>query len=422
MLGRILGESRVPPAELVEGLKLEEVDLPPTPCLTVRTPRQNWGSDNLIAELEFDYDGAERPVVPARPHGRADRAAAGRSAATCAPRAAAKERLDELGFREAKDFRVDPGTMEIAAKKVPQATRELVRPAGGSRPRGSSIRPAGEFKLAVTTGIDWFELSGQRRLRRPERPPARAPRRRPPRRDDDRARRRLDGHAPRGLAQEVRPARRPRHRRRERPASASASAQAGLLDALLAAQPESQCDTALRQGPQAAPRLRGRRRRSRRPPASTASCAPTSARASAGSTSSASSTSAASSPTTWAWARPSRCSPCSSAAGPSGKSKGPSLIVVPRSLVFNWMQEAAKFTPQAPRPRLHRAQPPRPPRDVRRLRPDRHHLRHPALRHRRAAARSSSTTRSSTRPRRSRTPTARPPRPPACCKAGTAWP
>src|SRR5690606_24315026 len=28
------------------------------------------------------------------------------------------------------------------------------------------------------------------------------------------------------------------------------------------------------------------------------------------------------------------------------QAKGPSLIVVPRSLVFNWQQEAAKFTPR----------------------------------------------------------------------------
>ena len=74
------------------------------------------------------------------------------------------------------------------------------------------------------------------------------------------------------------------------------------------------------------------------------------------------------------------------------QAKGPSLIVVPRSLVFNWIQEAAKFTPRLrvldyTGPGRHAA-----PRGVPRLRPDRHHLRHPAHRHRRAGARSTSTT------------------------------
>ena len=160
MLGRILGESTAPASELVEGLELQEVDLPPLPCLTVRTPRQNWGSDALIAELEFDYDGARVASFPA-----------GRVAVQTAQLRAirrdviaetkAKERLDTLGFREAKDYRVDPGTMEVPPKKVPQAIRELVAEGWRVEAEGIIYRPASEFKLAVTTGMDWFELGGQ---------------------------------------------------------------------------------------------------------------------------------------------------------------------------------------------------------------------------------------------------------------------
>ena len=64
MLGRILAETRVPPLELVESIQLEEINVKPRPCLTLRTPRQNWGlaADKLLGELEFDYDGA---IIPA---------------------------------------------------------------------------------------------------------------------------------------------------------------------------------------------------------------------------------------------------------------------------------------------------------------------------------------------------------------------
>lgn len=64
MLGRILVETRVPPSELVESLQLEEIKAKPRPCLTLRTPRQNWGlgADKLIGELHFEYDGA---LIPA---------------------------------------------------------------------------------------------------------------------------------------------------------------------------------------------------------------------------------------------------------------------------------------------------------------------------------------------------------------------
>ncbi|MFO0957278.1 MAG: DEAD/DEAH box helicase [Isosphaeraceae bacterium] len=162
MLGRILGESGVPPSQLVEGLKLEEVDLPPTPCLTVRTPRQNWGreADNLIAELEFDYEGARVPAFPAgRVAVQTDRRRAIRRSERV--ESEAKARLEELGFREIKDFRYEPGTMEVSPKKMPQATRELVQAGWRVEAEGTLIRPAGDFKMNVTSGMDWFELDGR---------------------------------------------------------------------------------------------------------------------------------------------------------------------------------------------------------------------------------------------------------------------
>jgi SNF2 family DNA or RNA helicase len=42
-----------------------------------------------------------------------------------------------------------------------QVTRDLVQAGWRVEAEGKLIRPAGEFKLAVTTGIDWFELGGQ---------------------------------------------------------------------------------------------------------------------------------------------------------------------------------------------------------------------------------------------------------------------
>ena len=160
MLGRILGEARVAPGDLVEGLQLEDVDLTPTPCLIVRTPRQAWGSDNLVGELEFHYDGA---VVPAFPGGRVAVQTSTRRAIRrdVAAEKRAKERLEELGFIEAKDYRIEPGTLEVSPKRVPQATRELVQEGWRVEAEGILIRSASEFKLAVTSGIDWFELGGQ---------------------------------------------------------------------------------------------------------------------------------------------------------------------------------------------------------------------------------------------------------------------
>jgi superfamily II DNA or RNA helicase len=161
MLGRILAETRVPPLELVESLHLEEINAKPRPCLTLRTPRQNWGlgSEKLIGELEFDYDGA---VIPA---GRTTPLAVSTELGLVIRRdprteSAADVKLFELGFREAKDPRLDAGTLELPAKRISQVTKDLVAAGWRVEAEGKLIRPAGEFKLALATGIDWFELEG----------------------------------------------------------------------------------------------------------------------------------------------------------------------------------------------------------------------------------------------------------------------
>ena len=161
MLSRLLAEARVGSAELVDSRRFDEIDTTPRPCLTLRTPRQNWGSgaDKLLAELEFDYDGA---VIPA---GRTTPLAVSTEHSLVIRRdtraeAAADVLLFELGFRESKDPRVEPGTMELPAKRVAQVSRELVQAGWRVEAEGKLIRPAGEFKLSLTTGIDWFELDG----------------------------------------------------------------------------------------------------------------------------------------------------------------------------------------------------------------------------------------------------------------------
>ena len=151
-----------PAGELVESetIQFTEPDAIPQPCLTLRTPRQNWGTDRLIAELGFDYSGAYIPII------RAGSLAVRTDLNLVIHRQVALEQaagiqLYELGFKDAKDHLLDPGSLEIPAKRVPQVTKELVSAGWRVEAEGILIRPAGEFKLAVTTGIDWFELGGQ---------------------------------------------------------------------------------------------------------------------------------------------------------------------------------------------------------------------------------------------------------------------
>ena len=45
-------------------------------------------------------------------------------------------------------------------KRVPRFAKELVAAGWRVEAEGKLIRPVGEFKLALSTGIDWFELDG----------------------------------------------------------------------------------------------------------------------------------------------------------------------------------------------------------------------------------------------------------------------
>ena len=159
---KLLPTFNQPACELIESetVKFQEPTDLPQPCLTLRTPRQNWGTDRLIAELGFDYSGAYIPII------RGGSLAVRTDLNLVIHRQVALEQaagiqLYELGFKDAKDHLLDPGSLEIPAKRVPQVTKELVSAGWRVEAEGKLIRPAGEFKLAVTTGIDWFELGGQ---------------------------------------------------------------------------------------------------------------------------------------------------------------------------------------------------------------------------------------------------------------------
>ena len=118
-------------------------------------------------------------------------------------------------------------------------------------------------------------------------------------------------------------------------------AQVGVLDALLASRPEVTFDKQFARARDELRKFDGRRGRPTRRRGSRANCASTSATASAGS----------------GFLRKFGFGGCLAddmglgktvqvLALLAGKRGGPALVVVPRSLVFNWKQEAARFAPK----------------------------------------------------------------------------
>ncbi|HEX7236353.1 MAG TPA: DEAD/DEAH box helicase, partial [Gammaproteobacteria bacterium] len=72
----------------------------------------------------------------------------------------AEERLRELGWRPSAYSATAEPPLELAANRVPRVVRHLVAEGWHVEAEGKLYRSAGRFELRVGSGIDWFELHG----------------------------------------------------------------------------------------------------------------------------------------------------------------------------------------------------------------------------------------------------------------------
>jgi len=160
-LTEMLKMPAVPPHDLPVALAYETVRPPGRPRLHIRRGAREWAPDLFRAELAFDYDGVVIEVA------RADRGVldAGRRRLILrseADEGRARERLIALGAR-ARSYMAPHGTartLSLGARAVPRVARALLDEGWHVEADGSVYRKPGTFHLSVTSGIDWFELSG----------------------------------------------------------------------------------------------------------------------------------------------------------------------------------------------------------------------------------------------------------------------
>ncbi len=145
----LLSLAVLPRLDLPESLRVEEVRQSPRPHLHLLLPSEARDK-KLPAELSFFYEGRE---VPAGTRGRGlflkeerrflvrDREA----------ELQAFERLRDMGFRR----------MEVAASRAPAAIRTLLAEGWTVDAEGRLYRSPGAFQVSVASGIDWFEMRGQ---------------------------------------------------------------------------------------------------------------------------------------------------------------------------------------------------------------------------------------------------------------------
>jgi superfamily II DNA or RNA helicase len=352
LLKELLELPRLPRLDLPEELRFEEVALSPQPLLKVRAPdRYSWGPERLRGELSFAYENEMVPhTKPGRGIYQADR---NRLLVRDqnAERAAA-ERLVQLGFR----YSSSPGRHEwqLTPRSLPGVVRALLEAGWQVEAEGKLYHQPGAIHIEVSSGIDWFELHGSVEFGDTE---AKLPELLAVLKRGETTVQLDDGTfgmlpeawlkkygllAGLGTPEND-------HLRFRR-------SQVGLLDALLASQPEATCDAVFAQARDELRRFEGIEPAD--PPADFVGQLRGYQREGLGwlnflqkfgfSGCLADDMGLGKTIQVLALLESRRALKAENASARNGKPHrpGPSLVVVPRSLVFNWKQEAARFTPK----------------------------------------------------------------------------
>ena len=149
---------RIPAIELPESMQIAEARPTPRPRLTFSAPRRGTG-DSLACSLAFDYAGQ---IIPHGQEGAAVFDAAQRRILhrDLVAESSAEALLRELGFRfddypqnETREFRLLP-------RRLPAAVRTLTSQQWHVEVNGKIYREPGKIEMKVSSGIDWFELDG----------------------------------------------------------------------------------------------------------------------------------------------------------------------------------------------------------------------------------------------------------------------
>lgn len=161
-LQELLAEAPQPPRlELPPELRLEEVAPPPRPRLNVEGRRMWWGrqSDLHVLELSFDYDGVlvrsddPRPRVPDIERARVLRRDGDAEQAASA-------RLRALGAQADPTASHDRPGLAMNPSRLRAAVRTLLLEGWHVNVEGGRYRIASGVRIGVTSGIDWFDVRG----------------------------------------------------------------------------------------------------------------------------------------------------------------------------------------------------------------------------------------------------------------------
>jgi SNF2 family DNA or RNA helicase len=150
----------LPQVDLPEALQLPSEHGVPQGHFAVLQPHAGFRDTQLYGTLAFLYDAyqVDPQVFQA---GIVDQEQQRVILRDRDAEAALVQQLTDLGVRRNAGHYHEKGDYNFASYRLPALTTTLVRNGWIVEAEGVRIRPPGAFKLSVTSGIDWFELDGQ---------------------------------------------------------------------------------------------------------------------------------------------------------------------------------------------------------------------------------------------------------------------
>ena len=161
LIEQILAFPNLPRLALPEELRYEEVIQKPTPY--IRLKPESEGMPRLAASVAFDYGGT---LIPANDARRGIYTQSGRRFLIRDKKAesAALEELPAAGFfapaKDAFDTEDRSWDFLLLARNLPTAAAKLLASGWHVEAEGKKFRTAGESRIRIASGIDWFELHG----------------------------------------------------------------------------------------------------------------------------------------------------------------------------------------------------------------------------------------------------------------------
>jgi superfamily II DNA or RNA helicase len=160
LLTALLCSPNLPPLRVPEEMRYEEVALEPQPRLKI-SKANVYRTERLRAELSFAYE--DRTISAFDPSGGFFEIARRRFVRRdCAAEKSAAELLHQLGVKLCQPSYWEPTpALELAPSKLPRIVRSLIEARWHVEAEGKIFRRPGSFRFEVSSGVDWFELHGE---------------------------------------------------------------------------------------------------------------------------------------------------------------------------------------------------------------------------------------------------------------------